>query len=88
MAKRENLPHVDCINLLALPNLILLALICAIWILKEAVTNWARAGGYEWNVGLDRSVCAQVEGCFHSWDNPSANTLEQLLMSSPCCGYA
>lgn len=30
MAKRENLRHVDCINLLALPNLLFLALVCAI----------------------------------------------------------
>lgn len=85
MAKRENLQHVDCINLLALPNLLFLALICAIWILKDAVTNRARTGGYEWNMGLDRSVCAQVEGCFHSWDNPSVNTLEHVISMLGVC---
>lgn len=88
MAKRENLQHVDCINLLALPNFLFLALIHAFWILKDTVTNQARTEGYEWNMGLDRSVCAQVEGCFHSWDSLSENTLEQFIMWSPCCGHA
>lgn len=40
--KRENLQHVDCVNLLNLPNFLFLATVCAVWVSKEAVAEVRR----------------------------------------------
>lgn len=72
MAKRENLQHVDCINLLNLPNFLFLAPFRAVWILKDVVTKPSQGQSLWVKYGIKYKLMrVRVEGWFHSWGTMS-----------------